>query len=435
MASTKRQFLAGLALGAATLGGGPVFGQQRPGFPPTNTDEAKVRSYTLPDPLVMTDGSPVTDDKAWLTRRRPELLRLFEDNQFGRTPKTVLRPRYQIIDSGTPALGATARRTQLRIRFSDAATTPFIRVMLHVPAKARGPVPTLLYIGFSPAVQHADEPGVDLAGQWDIKTKTRVGDREQKWWFTELDPRRFIERGYGIAYVYNGDIDPDFEGGASHGVRALFGPQSEPRGSTEWGTIGAWSWGVSRVLDYLQTNPAVDGAKVALAGFSRMGKTAIWAGAQDERFAVVMPLMSGEGGAAISRRNYGETVADLMNPVRIPYWFAPAYDSYSKDVDRLPVDGHMLVALAAPRPILLTTGSTDTWSDPKGEFVSALAAEPVYRLFGKKGVGLAEYPQPETRIISDIGYYVHNGGHLITSGDHETMLAFMDAHLAKPATS
>jgi hypothetical protein len=144
--------------------------------------------------------------------------------------------------------------------------------------------------------------------------------------------------------------------------------------------------------------------------------------------------MSGEGGAAISRRNYGETVADLMNPVRIPYWFAPIYDSYSANVDRLPVDGHMLVALHAPRPILLTTGSTDTWSDPKGEFVSALAAEPVYRLFGKKGLGLAEYPRPETRIISDIGYYVHNGGHLITDGDHETMLAFMDAHLANPAT-
>ncbi len=395
--------------------------------PGTNIDEAKVRTYTLPDPLVMADGKRVRDSKMWIEKRRPELLGLFEDNQHGHTPEKKLQSRYDVWDKDTPALGGKALRTQVRIRFSDDPATPTLRVLLYTPANARGPVPTLLHLGFSPNVMVIDDPGIEEGFAWNIQTKQRVPGRQGRK-ILESFPLTFLDRGLGVALIYYGDIDPDFDGGAIHGVRTLFGDASKERGPADWGTIGTWSWGLSRILDYLQTNPRVDGRKVALAGASRLGKTALWAGALDQRFALVMPLVSGEGGASLSRRNFGETIANLMAPNRFHYWFAKNYAKYTDNVDALPFDSHMLIAMIAPRPILLLTGSEDHWADPKGEFLAAVAAEPVYELFGKRGLGTRTWPGPDTPILNDIGYFMHKGPHGVFRGDYVIMAQFMEKH-------
>jgi hypothetical protein len=182
-------------------------------------------------------------------------------------------------------------------------------------------------------------------------------------------------------------------------------------------------------MDYLETDKAVDAKRVAIYGVSRLGKTVMWAGAHDTRFALVIASCSGEGGAALSRRNYGETIAHLVAPTRFPYQFCANYAKYAARVDQLPVDAHELVALIAPRPVLLQTGSTDYWSDPKGEFLAAVAAGPVYRLLGKQGLDTDQWPPAGTPILHDIGYYMHNGGHGTLPADWDIFLQFVATHL------
>jgi hypothetical protein len=432
---SKRQILlAAAAASAFSAVGGLAFGQgARPGYPPTNTDESKVRNYTLPDLMVLQNGTSVRTVHDWQARRRPEIMRLLAENQEGETPKKVLKPLYTVVDKGTPSMGGLAVRRQVRISFSKAKDTPAIRVLLLTPATAKGPVPVFFYTGFEPAIRVLDEPGVDVGMAWAAATKSRVPDRDAAR-VGNLDLSPFLKHGFGVAYVYYQDIEPDFDGGAQFGVRELFQKQEgRERRPKEWGAMGAWAWGMSRVMDWLVTNKAVDGKKIAVAGASRMGKATLWAGAQDERFAMVIPFISGEGGASISRRNFGETIGDLMDPKRYPYWFAPRYDGYSKDVDRLPVDGHMLLAMAAPRPVLQICGSEDDWSDPKGEFIASLAAKPVWELYGKRGIDLTTYPAPGAQSLNDMGYYVHKGPHTVAPGDLTVVIAFMEKHFGQPA--
>jgi len=257
-----------------------------------------------------------------------------------------------------------------------------------------------------------------------------VPDREARILFS-VDPSYFVPRGYGVAIVGYTDIDPDFDHGGRHGVRSLFGGDGEPRSATDWGSMGGWAWGLSRVMDYLVTDPRVDADRVAVSGFSRNGKATLWAAAQDERFAMAIPMMSGEGGAAISRRDFGETVADLTNPDRFDYWYAPRYADYAFDVDALPLDGHSMVSLVAPRPVLLITGAADTWSDPMGEWVSAQAAGAVYDLFGLDGVPSVPEP-PLGRLVGDrIGFFMHDAGHTVLPEDLAAMADFMDRHFGR----
>ncbi len=220
----------------------------------------------------------------------------------------------------------------------------------------------------------------------------------------------FIEQGFGVATVYYGDIDPDFAGGIQHGVRWLYlkAGQTEPA-PNEWGTISAWAWGASRALDYFETDKSIDAKRVALFGVSRLGKTVLWAGAHDQRFAMVIASCSGEGGAALSRRNYGETIKHLTEPTRYPYQFAANYGKYGDRVNEFPVAGNLLVSLIAPRPLLLQTGDKDFWSDPKGKFLAAVAAA-------------------EQTIFHTLGYVMHAGGHGTIPSDYNLFLQFMQMH-------
>lgn len=398
---------------------------------PTNVDESQVGDYTLPDPLCREDGARVTTVADWEQKRRTEILRLFEQHQHGCTPTTPVKASYDIVERDVPGMGGMSRRTQARIRFPDHPEGPVIRVLVNVPANAKGPVPALLHISFSPNVLLFDEHGIDDGLAWDTRLQSLIPDRDA-YLLKDVDPQHFIRRGYGIATVYYGDIEPDFDHGGKYGVRSLFGAESRV-GPDQWGAIGAWAWGLSRVMDYLETDPALDARQIAVSGVSRLGKTVLWAAAQDRRFALVIPIVSGEGGAAISRRNFGESVADLTNPARYDYWYAPRYADYAFDVNTLPVDGHMLLSLIAPRPLLQIVGVSDTWSDPRGEWVAAQAAEPVYALYGRTGAKGKEYPQPGHPGLNDMGFFVHDAGHTVLPEDFEVMTDFMDRHFTNRA--
>jgi glucuronyl esterase-like protein len=397
--------------------------------PATNTDETKVGAYTLPDLMKTQNGAAVKTVADWEGKRRPEIMKLLADYQEGVTPSKSIKPIFEIVERDGIGMGGLAKRRQVRIKFAENPDVQ-IRVLLYTPAKAKGPVPTLLHLSFSPNVLLFDEPGLDEGMAWSAALKARVPDREA----TKVggfDARSFVERGYGVAIVYYGDIYPDFDHGNAYGVPSLFGPAPRVRAPSEWGANGAWAWGLSRVADYLVTDPAVDRNKLALSGVSRLGKAVLWAGAQDRRFAVVIPLLSGEGGASTSRRFYGETIADLTNPARYPYWFAPRYQDYAFKVNELPVDGHMLLAMIAPRPVLQIVGTKDTWSDPKGEYVSAKAAESVWKLYSKR-TALGDYPAPDKPVLAGMGFLLHEGEHTTLAIDFRTMADFMDLHFGKP---
>jgi hypothetical protein len=391
---------------------------------PVNYDEAKVGAYTLPDPLVTTSGARVRDAATWWRVRRPEILHMIETTQFGRAPGKPASVVVDRFDTGTVALGGAAVRRQATLWFTPDRKGPKAEVLSYVPASATGPVPLLLEIAFSPNVNVVDDPGIRPGTMWN-REKQRVPAPAASP-FGRVDVRPFLERGIGFATVYYGDIEPDFKGGIPYGIRGVYlkPGQSEPA-ADEWGAIAAWAWGLSRVLDYLETEPAVDAKRVALLGSSRLGKTVLWTAANDQRFAAVIASVSGEGGAALSRRNYGETIRHITDSTRYAYQFARNYQTYGDRVNALPFDGHMLVSLIAPRPLLLQTGSTDYWSDPKGEYLSAVAASPVWRLLGAEGLATDHYPAPGEPVPSTLGYYMHEGRHGILPQDWPVFVEFL----------
>lgn len=397
---------------------------------PVNYDEAKVGSYTLPDPLTMLDGTPVRTADDWVNRRRPEIVRLFEENQFGKTPGRPEKMTFDVFDRGTPALDGKAIRKQVTVYFTGERTGPKMDLLIYLPAEARAPVPLLLNLSFSANSSTVDDPGIKQGEVWGRDKKRALAPRGGR--FGRIDVLPFLASGIGVATVYYGDIEPDFLGGIPQGIRGAYLKPGETRpAADEWGAISAWAWGLSRALDYLETDPGVDARRVALLGASRLGKTVLWAGAHDPRFAMVIASVSGEGGAALSRRNYGETIKHLTEPTRYPYQFAPNYAKYGDRVNEFPVDGHLLISLIAPRPLLLQTGSTDGWSDPKGEFLAAVAAGPVYKLLGKDGLGTDQMPAAGVPILHTLGYLMHDGGHGIMPQDWPVFLEFMQRNLVR----
>ncbi|HEV2863915.1 MAG TPA: hypothetical protein VGX48_23165 [Pyrinomonadaceae bacterium] len=396
---------------------------------PVNYDESRVGTYTLPDPLVLSGGRRVRDAKTWYGKRRPELLRLFEEHQFGRSPGRPSRMSFDVFDKGTPALGGRAVRRQVTIYFSPDKSGPKMDLLIYLPAQARKPVPVLLNLSFTANSNAVDDPGVKPGEVWGRDGK-RMPASQHGSTFAKPDLSPFLAAGVGVATVYYGDIDPDFQGGAGHGVRSLYlKPGQAERAPDEWGAIAAWGWGLSRALDYLETDKGVDAKRVALFGASRLGKTVLWAGARDTRFAMVIASCSGEGGAALSRRDFGETIKHLTTPTRFPYWFAPNYRKLADRPADSPVEAHLLLSLIAPRPLLLQTADADLWADPKGEFLSAVAAGPVYRLLGKRDLGTDEMPPAGRPILHTLGYYMHAGGHGTIPSDWELFLKFMQLHL------
>jgi hypothetical protein len=399
----------------------------------TNLDEAKVGEYKLPPLLETQDGKPVRTAAQWKSKRRPEILRLYEEHVHGQTPAGLPRDlSFTVVEEDRRALGGLAHRKQIEVRFSKKPDAPVMHILLYTPAAARRPVPVFLGLHFNGNWAIVDDPGVRLYDTWDRKTQKRVTPAPdvKRGTSKEWDVPLVLSRGYGIAAIYYGDIEPDFPEGAGlpFGVRPLFWKEGQTaRAPGDWGAIGAWAWGLSRGLDYLLKDRAVDGKRVIAFGQSRLGKTVLWAGAQDQRFAMVVASCSGEGGAALSRRDYGENL-DNMTTTYL-YQFSENFKQYHKNWNELPVDAHMLVALMAPRPVLLNTGSEDKWSDPRGEFLAAQAASPAWALFGKKGLLGEAQPAPDVPLLRDLAFHEHTGRHAILATDWKVFLDYADAQL------
>jgi hypothetical protein len=402
---------------------------------PVNYTEAKAGWFDLPDPLVCADGSPVTDLETWRAKRRPEIFRMIEAFQYGRVPARPESMTFDVFDPGTAAFEGRAVRKQVTIAF-DAEKKRTLDLLLYLPADAPGPVPVLINIGWVANNLAVQDPGVKPGRRWNPQSRSYETATESRSMFRLQAIPQLIARGYGIAHFNYNDIEPDHLDGFSSGIRShyLEAGQSAPA-DDQWGAIAAWGWGISRVIDYLETDPDVDGQRIAITGVSRLGKTALWAGARDERVACVIASVSGSGGASLNRRNYGERPAHLLAPTRYPYWFAPGFAAWVGREHEAPWDSHMILALIAPRPVLLQTGSTDRWSDPYGELVAARAATPVYHLFGLKGI--ESYPQPPAGVPSlhALGYLMHDGGHGTVPADWPVFLDFMDQHLRGNAGS
>jgi hypothetical protein len=396
--------------------------------PPANYDESKVGTYTLPDPLRFNNGKPVRHASDWTKRRRAEVLDLFAENVYGRSPRAPKTISYEKFEEEGNALSGKAIRKQVTINLSSKKDGPKEDVLIYLPAGARKPVPIILLLNFSGNQAATKDPAIKLATVWNPRTRQKQQAPEDSRGRSNDPVDKILERGYGYATVCYQDIEPDFKGGYVNGIRAAFlkPVQSEPA-PDEWGAIGAWSFGLSRVLDYFEKDKDIDSARVAILGHSRLGKTVLWAGAMDQRFAMVISSCSGEGGASLSRRNYGETISNLSGA--FPYWFAGNFSKYAGRADQLPVDTHELIALIAPRPVYVTGGETDRWADPRGEFLACVAAGPVYSLFGKQDLGTDQMPALDQPIMGTIAFHIHTGGHAITPFDWEQFLKFADMQL------
>ena len=408
---------------------------QRVAGMPVNYDEANVGSYTLPDPLRMENGQQVVNKEIWLNQRRPELRQLFETTQFGKAPAKPENLSFNVFDTGTPVFGGQMIRKQVTIYFTQDTTDHKVDVLFYLPANTHKPVPLLLNISFSPNIRAIDDPGIKAGLVWprEGKGNHRIPATREEGALTRGVPiEDIVANGIGYATLYYGDIEPDLKKGIQlGGIRKYYlkDGQAGP-GKDEWGAIAAWSWGLSRVMDYLETESQIDAGRVALTGSSRLGKTVLWTGANDQRFKMVLASCSGEGGAALSRRDYGENIAHMTDTSRYYYQFAPNRHSYSDDFASCPVDAHELIALMAPRYLLLQTGNTDYWSDPIGEFLAAQAAQPVYGLFGITN-RFPEMPKAGDTSLAyqNLGFYMHDGGHGMIPSDWNIFIEYMKKFL------
>jgi len=395
-----------------------------------NYDESKVGEYSLQDLFISEQGKPVPDADTWYNLRRPEILEAFKENQYGHAPEPPENMIFDVFDKGTPAFEGSAIRKQVAVYFTGDTAGPSMDLLIYLPPDASGPVPIFLSINFIPNSTHITDPGIRRGEMWNRDHKKVPAPEKSR--FRSFDVAPFLLKGIGVASIYYGDIEPDFLEGIKYGIRSSYleKGQEEPE-ANEWGAIASWAWGMSRAMDYFETDSAINAEKIAIFGISRLGKTVLWAGASDPRFALVISSCSGEGGSALSRRYYGETIGHLIATDRYPYWFCTNYKKFAEDVEHFPVDAHMLIALVAPRPLLLQTGTTDYWADPRGEFLAALAASPVYELLGEKGLGTDEMPLAGEALMNTLGYFMHEGGHGPIPSDYDLFIEFLEKHLLR----
>jgi len=396
-------------------------------------DEANVPQYELPSLLVCGHGKPVKSKESWQHHRRQELVELFEQQMFGRMPGRPATTEVDEYDHEDVALSGLATRKQIRLTFSHGSSSASMDLLLYLPAQRQGPTPTFLGLNFFGNQSTHVDPAITVTPNW-VRDRPlpgianhRASEQSRGISANRWPVESILERGYGVGTIYCGDLDPDFDDGYQNGVHPLFYQQGQTRPKAdEWGTIGAWAWGLSRALDYLESDADVDASSVAVLGHSRLGKTALWAGATDERFALVISNESGCGGAALSRRCFGETLVEINT--RFPHWFCDNFHAYNGVENELPIDQHMLVALSAPRPVYVCSAEEDLWSDPRGEFLGALHAAPVYELFGK-GMNTTQMPGLNEPVVGDIGYHIRPGKHEVYQYDWDRFMDFADVNL------
>ena len=363
----------------------------------------------LPPLLVTENGNVVDSEHAWQSQRRGELLELFKTNVYGRTP--VGRPDdfcYTVTSCDPCAMSGKATRKLVELRYSGPGGGGRIQLTVFIPNEAAQPAPGFLLI-CNRKREHIDP--------------TR--EKKSSFWPAE----ELVDRGFVAAAFHNSDADPDEHDGFQNGVHGIFDAKDRPRPPDAWGALAAWAWGASRCMDYFQIDRQIDHTRVGVVGHSRGGKTALWCGAQDQRFALVVSNNSGSSGAALARHKHGESIKDIL---RFRHWFCANYDQFADKEDELPVDQHMLIALMTPRLVYVASATLDDWADPRGEFLACVHAEPAFELHGVEGLGATEMPPADSPIHrGHIGYHLRTGKHDLGLFDWKCYMDFADMHWKK----
>lgn len=392
-----------------------------------NYDESRVPSYTLPSPLDKADGSKVANAFEWVNFQRPRILELYKNELYGKLPPRPDRTSFELLSCREDALGGIAVRKEYRIHFEmNNGVSHAIDMLLYIPANAAGPVPAFLGLNFKGNHAATSEKDVRITGQrmpgLDISDESR-GLQTTRWNFEET-----IRRGYASATICYHDIFPDGPEHWDKSIYRLFCGDAAPASLNEsHSAISAWAWGLSRALDCLETEPLVNAAKVAVHGHSRLGKSSLWAGANDPRFRLVISNNSGCAGAALFKRCYGENAAIIKTA--FPHWFRDSFVKYMENEASMTFDQHFLISLIAPRPVCIASATEDLWADPKGEFLSGVHAAEVYRLFGVEGLGTDVMPPPDTPLTGQVSYHLRTGKHDQAPQDWAHYLDLADIYL------
>jgi len=388
------------------------FGQQFT----ANYDEAKIPAYSLPDPLIFNNGTAVKSLKDWKIRRA-EIYSDFEKEVFGAVPKWNGNLRWVVLSSKDDATEGIAKRREVRLELSNGIQKNDLTILIYLPQNSKD-APVFLSYNFDGNHTTTTDSDVLIPDSWVSNNKelgilnNHANENGRGKMISRWPVKEIVSHGFGLATVYYGDVDPDFDDGFKNGVHQLF---DSGRDSTSWGAVVAWAWGLSRIMDYFEKDQEINANKIIVLGHSRLGKAALWAGASDLRFAMVVSNCSGCGGAALSKRIYGETVGSINHA--FPHWFCNNFKKYSLREDLLPVDQHELIALMAPRPVYVASAADDLWADPKGEFLACVYASPVYELLGGKKFPVKEMPMLCAPILGDISYHIRPGKHDITLYD------------------
>ena len=405
-----------MSAGAYAQGSHPIARKSFSGpqkFTP-NYDESSVRSYTLPELMVTNDGKPVTKVRQWEKKRRPEILEILAENCFGHVPTAHVDTEYKLLEQCDTAMGGLATRKQVEITFRRNGVERKALLLMYIPNIRKGTAPCFLHYNYQGNHSTTFDPAV-------LPSRTsgfKRGSQVSRWPYKIM-----IEAGYAVATAHYCDFFPDNYEEYGESILPLFGynkvediPDNGPR------AISTWAWGYMRLMDYLQTDKDIDRSKVILVGHSRLGKTALWTAANDQRFAMVVSSSAGCGGDALSRRNYGEEIGRISYV--FPHWFCGNFIKFGNDADALPYDQHFLIAMAAPRPIYVVSAKEDIWCDPKGQLLGSHYAAPAWELYGYEGINETELPELNHPIMRRMGFHYREGIHDVTPYDWRNEIAF-----------
>ncbi len=382
----------------------------------------------LPAPLLTMGGEAVLSVDDWETVRKPEIKDLFSHYMYGYLPAPPERVQFSIDALDVNYLDGTAIKKQVTINYGPPLTPP-LHLLLVVPKESPDPVPVFLGPNFHGNHAVLSDLDITLSSVWQPDrgegvVNNRATDASRGTSATRWSIKEVIARGYASATFYHGDLDPDKDD-FSDGIHAVMKQEDgSARSDTSWGSLAAWAYGIHRAVDYLITDPDIDNARIAVMGHSRNGKAALFAGAMDDRIALVVSNQSGCGGAALSRRKQGETVKAINDS--FPHWFNREFRKFNDNEDQLPIDQHLLISLMAPRPVLVASAEEDKWADPEGEFLALKEAQPVYKLFGKAGLIVDTMPGNNLLVGAELGYHIRPGGHGVGSEDWKVFMDFAD---------